>query len=395
MHSGFDSDLRERLQILQDQGLHRSLRPVDSAQGREIEINGRILLNFSSNDYLGLAAHPRLVQAATRATERWGVGSGASRLICGSMAPHADLEAALAAFKRTEAALTFSSGYATAVGTICALLEKDDIVVIDKLVHACCVDAARQTGARLRVFGHNSLEDLEEILRWSLEHHPNSRVLIITESVFSMDGDVAPLREMVELKERYGAWLMVDEAHAVGVLGNGGRGLADALGVGEHIEVQMGTLGKALGAAGGYICGSRTLIDFLINKARSFIFSTAPSPAVAAAAAEAVALCQSAEGDQLRSELQLRLRQFNGDASTEASTSAAIVPVIVGDETEAMELAAKLREAGFFIPAIRYPTVSRGKARLRVTFSAAHTRDDVARLAAALQSLAPALTWQR
>ena len=395
MHSGFDSDLRERLQILQDQGLHRSLRPVDSAQGREIEINGRILLNFSSNDYLGLAAHPRLVQAATRATERWGVGSGASRLICGSMAPHADLEAALAAFKRTEAALTFSSGYATAVGTICALLEKDDIVVIDKLVHACCVDAARQTGARLRVFGHNSLEDLEEILRWSLEHHPNSRVLIITESVFSMDGDVAPLREMVELKERYGAWLMVDEAHAVGVLGNGGRGLADALGVGEHIEVQMGTLGKALGAAGGYICGSRTLIDFLINKARSFIFSTAPSPAIAAAAAEAVALCQSAEGDQLRSELQLRLRQFNGDASTEASTSAAIVPVIVGDETEAMELAAKLREAGFFIPAIRYPTVSRGKARLRVTFSAAHTRDDVARLAAALQSLAPALTWQR
>ena len=395
MHSGFDSDLRERLQILQDQGLHRSLRPVDSAQGREIEINGRILLNFSSNDYLGLAAHPRLVQAATRATERWGVGSGASRLICGSMAPHADLEDALAAFKRTEAALTFSSGYATAVGTICALLEKDDIVVIDKLVHACCVDAARQTGARLRVFGHNSLEDLEEILRWSLEHHPNSRVLIITESVFSMDGDVAPLREMVELKERYGAWLMVDEAHAVGVLGNGGRGLADALGVGEHIEVQMGTLGKALGAAGGYICGSRTLIDFLINKARSFIFSTAPSPAVAAAAAEAVALCQSAEGDQLRSDLQLRLRQFNGDPSTEASTSAAIVPVIVGDETEAMELATKLREAGLFIPAIRYPTVSRGKARLRVTFSAAHTRDDVARLAAALQSLAPALTWQR
>jgi 8-amino-7-oxononanoate synthase len=421
VHSGFDSDLRERLQILQDQGLHRHLRPVDSPQGREIEINGRILLNFSSNDYLGLAAHPLLKEAAIRATEKWGTGSGASRLICGSLGPHDELESALAAFKRTEAALTFSSGYATAIGTICALLEKDDIIVIDKLVHACCVDAARQSGARLRVFGHNNLEDLEDVLRWSLEHHPNSRVLIVTESVFSMDGDVAPLREMVEMKERYGAWLMVDEAHATGVLGNGGRGLAEGLGVGEHIEIQMGTLGKALGAAGGYVCGSRTLVDFLINRARSFIFSTAPSPVVSAAAAAGIALCQSEEGDRLRNQLQQRISELPvgrtslageleagvGDVlNTENGNSpgrdarpteavAAIVPVIIGDETETMELAAKLREVGFFIPAIRYPTVARGKARLRITFTSGHTRDDVARLAVALKELAPALTWER
>jgi 8-amino-7-oxononanoate synthase len=392
VHSGFDSDLRERLQILQDQGLHRHLRPVDSPQGREIAINGRILLNFSSNDYLGLAAHPALKEAAIRATEKWGTGSGASRLICGSLGPHDDLEAALAGFKRTEAALTFSSGYATAIGTICALLEKDDIVVIDKLVHACCVDAARQSGARLRVFGHNDLEDLEDVLRWSLEHHPNSRVLIITESIFSMDGDLAPLREMVEMKERYGAWLMVDEAHGTGVIGQGGRGLAEALGVGEHIEVQMGTLGKSLGAAGGYVCGSRTLIDFLINKARSFIFSTAPSPMVAAAATAGIELCRSAEGDRRRQQLQLRIGELHLVRSS--PPSAAIVPAIIGDETETMELAAKLREAGLFIPAIRYPTVARGKARLRITFTAEHTRDDVDRLACALKEFAPDLTWQ-
>jgi 8-amino-7-oxononanoate synthase len=409
VHSGFETDLRERLQILQDQGLHRCLRPLDSPQGREIAINGRTLLNFSSNDYLGLAAHPALKEAAIRATEKWGTGSGASRLICGSLGPHDDLEAALAAFKRTEAALTFSSGYATAIGTICALLEKDDIVVIDKLVHACCVDAARQSGARLRVFGHNDLEDLEDVLRWSLEHHPNSRVLIITESVFSMDGDLAPLREMVEMKERYGAWLMVDEAHATGVLGQGGRGLAEALGVGQHIEVQMGTLGKSLGAAGGYVCGSRTLVDFLINKARSFIFSTAPPPMVAAAATVGVELCQSDEGDRRRQQLQQRVAELSvglaplpgetvaGDLPRKdgrPTNAAAIVPVIIGDETATMELAAKLREAGLFIPAIRYPTVGRSKARLRITFTAEHTPDDVARLASALKQLAPAPTWQ-
>jgi 7-keto-8-aminopelargonate synthetase-like enzyme len=220
-------------------------------------------------------------------------------LICGSLAPFHELEESLANFKKTEAALTFSTGYAAAIGTICALLGKDDIIVIDKLVHACIVDAARLSGAKLRVFAHNDLNDLEDKLKWADKNSKaesgkrKTEILIVTESIFSMDGDAAPLREIVALKEKYGAWLMVDEAHATGIIGKNGRGLADELGVSDQIEIQMGTLGKALGASGGYICGSRTLIDFLVNRARSFIFSTAPVPAAAAAATAGIKLVQS------------------------------------------------------------------------------------------------------
>jgi 8-amino-7-oxononanoate synthase len=292
----FDEELNRRLAALRQQNLHRELRRVDSPPGTRIQIGGRTLLNFSSNDYLGLANDPILKEAAIKAVEKFGAGSGASRLICGSLAPHHELEEALANFKGAEAALSFSTGYATAIGTICALLGKDDVIVLDKLVHACIVDAARLSGAKIRVFAHNDLDGLEKILKWAKGQHcrpqnPNSsnsflrkRTLIVTESIFSMDGDAAPLREIVALKEKYGAWLMVDEAHATGLYGKNRRGLAEESGVSGQIEVQMGTLGKAVGASGGYICGSRPLIDFLVNRARSFIFSTAPVPAAAAAA---------------------------------------------------------------------------------------------------------------
>ena len=288
----FDAELRQRLDAIRGQGLLRELRRVDSPQGTRIRVGGQSLLNFSSNDYLGLANDPLLKEAASKAVERFGAGAGASRLICGSLAPHHELEETLACFKGTEAALSFSSGYATAVGTICALLGKDDIIILDKLVHACIVDAARLSGAKIRVFAHNDLNDLEDKLKWaaSSSRHPSPatrHLLVVTESIFSMDGDAAPLREMVALKEKYGAWLMVDEAHATGLYGKHRRGLAEELGVSEQIEIQMGTLGKALGAAGGYISGSRVLIDFLVNRARSFIFSTAPVPAAAAAATAA------------------------------------------------------------------------------------------------------------
>ena len=389
--NGFEHDLGERLRVLRDNGLLRELRRIESAQGRTIRFNGRSLLNFSSNDYLGLATHPVLQEAATRAMRDFGVGSGASRLVCGSLDPHHELEEAIAAFKGAQAALTFSSGYATAVGTICALLEKDDVIIIDKLVHACCVDAARQSGARLRVFGHNDMEDLEETLQWALDHHASSRILIVTESVFSMDGDTAPLREIVELKDRFGAWLLLDEAHATGVLGHGGRGLADELGVAGRVEVQMGTLGKAFGSAGGYVCGSRTLIDFLVNKARSFIFSTAPTIPQVVAAAAGVGICASGEGDFLRASLQSRICGLaTSTAASGAQSDAAlpaIIPVIMGDEMRAMEAATALREQGLFIPAIRFPTVAHGGARLRVTLTAGHTVEDVARLNDALAAL--------
>ncbi len=283
-----DQELEARLAGLRAQGLLRELRRVDSAQGTRIQIRGKNLLNFSSNDYLGLANDPRLKQAAVRAIEKYGVGAGASRLVCGSLAPHHELEEALAVFKGTPAALSFSSGYATAVGTICALLSRDDVLILDKLVHACIVDAARLSGATLRIFKHNDLNDLERILKSTstktILRNPAARVLVVTESVFSMDGDEAPLREIVELKDRCGAWLMVDEAHAIGLYGERGQGLARQLGVAERIEIQMGTLGKALGVSGGYIAGSRTLVDYLVNRARSFVFSTAPPPAISTSA---------------------------------------------------------------------------------------------------------------
>jgi 7-keto-8-aminopelargonate synthetase-like enzyme len=425
--NNFDRELIGRLEALRAQGLHRELRRVDTPPGTRIRIDGRTLLNFSSNDYLGLAGDPLLKEAAIQAVEKFGAGSGASRLICGSLAPHHELEEALANFKSAEAALSFSTGYATAIGTICALLGKDDVIVLDKLVHACIVDAARLSGAKIRVFAHNDLDDLEEILKWTRRGglcesqtksgtrvtHPSERqrTLIVTESVFSMDGDAAPLREMVALKEKYGVWLMVDEAHATGLYGKNRRGLVEESGVSGQIEIQMGTLGKAVGASGGYICGSRPLIDFLVNRARSFIFSTAPVPAAAAAATAGVRFIQSKAGEARRKQLFERINELNSQSATPinsvfASTrqsrcrehatkvgvrnpqlKSAIIPVLIGDETRAVAASAALREQGIFVPAIRYPTVARGQARLRVTLTATHTTEEINLLVATLNEI--------
>ena len=403
----FDEALNQRLQALRAQGLHRELRRVDSPQSPRITIAGKTFLNFSSNDYLGLASHPALKEAAIKAVQEFGAGAGASRLICGSLAPFHELEETLAAFKKTAAALTFATGYAAALGAITALLGTDDIIILDKLVHACIVDAAKLSGAKLRIFDHNDLNDLEKILKWAGGNiqHPTfnvqhrTRVLIVTESVFSMDGDTAPLREIVALKEKYGAWLMVDEAHATGLYGNNGRGLAEELGVSDQVEIQMGTLGKALGASGGYICGSRPLIDLLVHRARSFIFSTAPVPAAAAAATAGIQLVQSGEGACLCELLAARIHQCrtgvapvsnskkSGDRRDACPTTSAIIPLLVGDETKAVELAAKLREQSIFLPAIRFPTVARGTARLRITVTAAHSSNDVDTLLSALSQI--------
>ncbi len=385
----FDETLNQRLAELREQHLFRELRRVDSAQGPRIEIGGQTFLNFSSNDYLGLANHPALKTAAIHAVEKFGAGAGASRLVCGSLASFHELEESLAAFKKAEAALTFSTGYAAALGTITALVGKDDVIILDKLVHASIVDAAKLSGAKLRVFDHNDLNDLEKILKWANEKSrltPHaSRILIVTESIFSMDGDCAPLRKIGALKEKYGAWLMVDEAHATGIIGQNGRGLADELGMSDQIEIQIGTLGKALGASGGYICGSRALIDFLVNRARSFIFSTAPVPAAAAAATAGIKIVQSAEGETRRHHLRQRVTELISNFKFQISNfPGAIVPLIIGDENEALAAAAKLREQNIFVPAIRFPTVARGAARLRITLTASHSANDVAKLCAAL-----------
>jgi 7-keto-8-aminopelargonate synthetase-like enzyme len=403
--NSFDEELNRRLGALRQQNLLRELRRVDSPPGTRIQIGGRTFLNFSSNDYLGLANDPILKEAAIKAVENFGAGSGASRLICGSLLPHHELEEALANFKGADAALSFSTGYATAIGTICALLGKDDVIVLDKLVHACIVDAARLSGAKIRVFAHNNLDDLEKILKWTRRGelcepqtksgtrvtHPSEkrRTLIVTESVFSMDGDVAPLREIVALKEKFGAWLMVDEAHATGLYGKNRRGLAEESGVSGQIEVQMGTLGKAVGASGGYICGSRPLIDFLVNRARSFIFSTAPVPAAAAAATAGIRLIQSKAGADRRNRLFERVSELNPQSAIRnPQFKSAIIPVLIGDEAAAVAASAKLRERDIFVPAIRYPTVARGAARLRVTVTANHTTEEINSLAATLNEIA-------
>ncbi len=385
----FADELNERLASLRQQGLYRELRRADSAPGPCVEVGGQAFLNFSSNDYLGLASHPALKEAAVKAVEKFGAGAGASRLICGSPAPFHELEAALAAFKKTEAALTFATGYAAALGVIPALMGRDDVLILDKRVHACIVDAAKLSGAKLRVFRHNDLNDLEDKLKWAKKtlQFPR-RVLVVTESIFSMDGDAAPLREIVALKEKYGAWLMLDEAHATGILGQSGRGLADALGVSGHIEIQMATLGKALGSSGGCICGRRALIDFLVNRARSFIFSTAPVPAAAAAARAGVELTQTSEGETRRKQLLKLTSHFQSAIGHRPSAvPSAIVPIILGDEAAAVAAAAQLRERGIYVPAIRYPTVARGAARLRVTLTAVHSASDISQLSAALTEI--------
>src|SRR5437588_5983189 len=302
-------DLFEKqLQVLRARSLERKLREIGSAQGPDIEITGRRMINFSSNDYLGLANDSRLREAAVAAIGKFGVGAGASRLVSGTQSLHVRLESAIAKWKGTEAALCFSSGYAAALGTIPALVASNDIILLDKLCHASLIDGAKLSGAILRIFPHNHLGKLEDHLEWTRREHAGKRILILTESIFSMDGDRAALRDLVELKRRFGALLLLDEAHAIGVIGPNGRGLATAENLIEDVDVQMGTLSKALGASGGYICGSRSLIEWLINRARSFIYSTAPPPAIAAAALAALNFLSSSEGEERRLLLWKRIR---------------------------------------------------------------------------------------
>ena len=381
----------EQLQALREQSLHRKLREIGSPQGSEVRVVGYELVNFSSNDYLGLANDQRLRDAASAAIAEFGVGAGASRLISGTQSPHVRLEAALARWKGTQAAICFSSGYAAAVGTLPAIASKNDVVLLDKLCHASLIDGAKLSGATLRVFPHNHLGKLESHLEWSRREHPHSRIVIVTESVFSMDGDRAPLRALIELKNRFDAILLLDEAHALGVIGANGRGLAAELGLAREVDVQMGTLSKAIGVSGGYICGSRSLVDWLVNRARSFIFSTAPPPAFAAAATAAVEFLQTAEGESRRLQLWQRIGWLRSTLparcnalSPDLQSGSAIHPLMIGNEQRALDVARGLQNEGFLVPAIRYPTVAKSSARLRITVTALHEEAQIISLCEAL-----------
>ena len=381
-----DDPFQGELTALRARSLHRRLRQMQPAADGTVELaeRGR-LVNFSSNDYLGLADDPILRDAAKAAIDEFGVGAGASRLVSGTQGAHTRLEETLARFKGAEAALTFSSGYAAAWGAVGALVDKHDVIILDKLVHACLVDAARASGAVLRVFPHNAMAKLEDHLQWARREHPDARVLVLTEAVFSMDGDRAPLADLVELKKQHGALLLVDEAHAVGVIGRNGRGLAAELGVAGDIDIHMGTMSKALGVSGGYLCGRRSLIELLVNRARPFIFSTAQPPALAAAARAAVEFLLTDEGERRRLALWQNIRLLGSqlpaspapNPATRKDGGSAIFPWIVGGEAEAVDYSGWLARKGFFAPAIRYPTVAKGTARLRLTVTARHRPEQI------------------
>ncbi len=355
----------ESLRQLAADGLLRQQNPLDSPTGIQVTRNGRTLWNFASNDYLNLARHPKIEAAFIEGVQRFGAGAGASRLVCGTLPPHRLLENALAEAKQTEAALTFTSGFATALGVIPAIVGKSDFVFIDKLSHACLIDAVRLSGATLRIFPHNDLGKLESLLVSTRAKFPNARILIVTESVFSMDGDLCPLREIVALTEAHDALLFLDEAHAFGILGENGMGLAEQENLQHRIAFQMGTLSKAAGLAGGYIAASQNWIDLLINRARSFIYSTAPPPALAHAAAASLTLIRSAEGKKLRAQLQRNIAKISPHKTP-------IIPQIIGSNEATLSASQNLEQAGFLVPAIRFPTVPRGTARLRISVSAAH-----------------------
>jgi 8-amino-7-oxononanoate synthase len=368
----------ESLRQLAAEGLLRGQRPLDSPTGAQVIREGRTFWNFASNDYLGLARHPEIEAALVEGVRRFGAGAAASRLVCGTLPPHRLLEEKLAQAKQSEAALTFSSGFATALGVIPAVVGKSDFVFLDKLSHACLVDAARLSGATIRVFPHNDLGKLERLLVSTRQKAPAAaRILVATESVFSMDGDLCPLRAIVNLTETHDALLLLDEAHGFGVLGEHGMGLAEQENLQHRVTFQMGTLSKAAGLSGGYLAASRDWIDLLTNRARSFIYSTAPPPALAHAAVASLSLIRSTEGKSLRAKLQENISRLSPQSTP-------VIPKVLGSNEAALAAASDLEQAGFLVPAIRYPTVPRGTARLRISLSAAHSAEAILRLAVEL-----------
>lgn len=368
---------------LETRGLRRVLRTVESREGGHLTVRGRRLICLASNDYLGLAAHPAVVAAVRTAVEQWGWGAGASQLITGHTGAHAELAARLAAFKSTESALVCSTGYLANLAAIRALAGAGDVVLLDKLNHASIIDAARGSGAVFRVFPHRDYGKLERLLDRTAAFR---RRVIATDTLFSMDGDLADLPRLVELKRKYEALLCIDEAHATGVLGTKGRGGAELMGAEAEIDVTVGTLSKALGGIGGFVAGSRAMVDWIVNAAGAFIYTTALPPAACAAAMAALELVD-AEPERRAKVLDLATRLRDGLASRGWDTGPScsqIVPVMVGPPERAVRLAAAMEERGFLVPAIRPPTVPAGRARLRISLSAEHEPEDIVSLLDAL-----------
>ncbi len=380
------TEIAERLDDLRDRGLYRRLRLIGGPQGPRVTLDGKQVLLLCSNDYLGLANHPKVRGTAAEAAMRWGAGAGASRLISGNMQPHSRLEKRLAAFKGYESALLFGSGYLANTGTIAALARDGEVVFSDELNHASIIDGCRLSRAETFVYRHGDVDHLA----WGLRKAGERAALIVTDGVFSMDGDVAPLAELAELAKTHGCRLMVDEAHATGAIGPGGRGSVAAAGLSGEVDVVMGTLGKALGSYGAYVCADRETTDYLLNTARSFVFSTALPPSVAAAGLAALELLESQPERVDRLSANARtLRNALADEGLEVGDAETqIVPVPVGDAATAMELCERVLERGVFAQGIRPPTVPEGSSRLRFTVMSTHRREELERAAKLVGSAA-------
>jgi len=383
----------DTLQDLRSKGVAPKLRILEGEQKPVCLFDGCEVINLASNNYLGLTSHKALRKASIEAVRELGVGAGAVRTIAGTMKLHMDLEEQIARFKNVEACVVFQSGFTANAGTVSAILAKDDLIVSDELNHASIIDGARLSKATIKVFKHKDIQDCERILQ---EHtsFPGKK-LIITDGVFSMDGDIAPLPALCSLAEKYGCIMMVDDAHASGVLGRNGRGSVDHFNCHGRVHIQVGTLSKAIGSMGGYVCGSRDLIDYLYLRARPFLFSTSHPPATAAACQAAFTLLDSTEGEKLVKKLWANTKFFKRELKKRGfefkASETPIVPIHVGDAAKAFEFSRKLFEAGVFAPAVGYPTVAEGKARLRAIVSAAHKREHLLKAAETLAEVAKPL----
>src|SRR5579863_2715317 len=387
------SYLTDQLNELKAKGTHFKLRVLEDEQAPECTFDGKKVINIASNNYLGLTTHPKLREAALAATRKYGVGSGAVRTVAGTMKIHIELEERIARFKNVEACVVFQSGFAANAGTVSAVLGKDDFIISDQLNHASIIDGARLSRAKILVFEHKDIRQAEEKLA-SVKDEPGKR-LLISDGVFSMDGDIGPLPVLCDLAEKYGAIMMVDDAHASGVLGRNGRGTIDHFKVHGRVDIQVGTLSKAIGALGGYVCGTRDLIDFLYHRARPFLFSTSHPPSVAATCIAAFDVLENEPEriDRLWSNTryfkdQLTAAGFDIGGRTTPASETPIIPIILGDGRRTMEFSRELFAQGLMATGIAFPTVPEGKARVRIIMTSEHTRPELDRALEILASVA-------
>ncbi len=375
--------ITQELDVLKQQGLYNNIRTIDSAQGAWLTVDGKRVLNFCSNNYLGLANDPRLREAAKYAIDKFGVGPAAVRSIAGTLALHLELETRLAEFKGAEATISFQSGFSSNLATIPALVGKEDVIFSDELNHASIIDGSRLSGARIVRYSHNDAESLEDVIihesRDQAPIRPYRRAIIVTDGVFSMDGDIAPLPQIVEVAERHNLILMVDDAHGEGVLGRGGRGVVDHFGLHGRVDIEVGTMSKAFGVIGGYVAGKKAIVEWLRQRGRPFLFSSATTPADAAACLAVVDILE--QSTELVEQLWENTKYFKGEMQRlgfdTGRSETPITPVMLGEAALAQKFSRALFEKEVFAMAIGYPTVPQGKARLRVMISAAHTREDL------------------